>query len=488
MELINPSLDNDLGSSWRATQPPPVLGELSYFSAGSQWSYRVGTSSPANWNHRDFVEGAEWLSGQTPIGFGDANQTLNTTLGDMQGNASSVYARRGFSVAAGELPQALLLRHNVDDGFIAFINGVEVARQRVVGAGAFDNTASASQSPEGEWSTLELPSGAVVEGDNVIAVINYNQSKASSDFAFDFELIRPAIAEPEPIPTPGKMSSAFASNAPPAIRQVGHSPKQPKAGEPTLITAKVSDVDGVQSVSLQYQLVMPGAYIPALLAKPHSTLLADPNGPRTPNPAYSDPANWAAVAMLDDGTGGDAVAGDEIYSATLPAQINRALVRYRITVADTPGASVRVPYEDDPSLNFAYLRLRRRPGFCCGHPLGHRAGALHPPERDAHLTAGLHDADDPGRLRPVRRLRRAPRSRPATTDARSAFNWSATFVYNGRVYDNIAYRLRQRNARYAGPANAASASASTTATTSSSTTINGNPYPTKWRTPELTQE
>ena len=35
-------------------------------------------------------------------------------------------------------------------------------------------------------------------------------------------------------------------------------------------------------------------------------------------------------------------------------------------------------------------------------------------------------------------------------DARSAYNWNCTFVYDGKVYDNVGYRLRQRNARYSG--------------------------------------
>ena len=87
---------------------------------------------------------------------------------------------------------------------------------------------------------------------------------------------------------------------------------------------------------------------------PIATLQADPDAPRPVNPAFEDPANWTTIAMRDDGTGGDAVAGDSIYSANVPGQINRSLVRYRITVADTFGASVRVPYADDESLNFAY--------------------------------------------------------------------------------------------------------------------------------------
>ena len=484
MELINPALDNDLGGAWRASQPPPVLGELTYFSeASSAWSYREGTSEPpADWDTVGFVEGAEWLAGQTPIGFGSAGQSLSTTIAGMQGNFTSIYARHSFTVAPGEIPQSLLLRHNVDDGFIAFINGTEVGRVRADGASAHDDDASGNQSPEGQWAELELAAGAAVEGENVLAIIAYNGSIGSSDYAFDFELIRPAIPDPEPVPTPGKLNSTFAANAPPNIRQVEHAPKQPASGQPTVITAKVTDVDGVASVSLEYQVVLPGAYIPALLAKPHATLLSDPNGPRQPNPAYTDPANWTTVAMVDDGTGGDAVAGDDVFTATLPARSNRTLVRYRITVEDALGASVRVPYEDDPSLNFACFVYDGVPDFVADTrsvtgqvPYTHPKGVLTALPVYTMLTTQA-DFDQCVAYNSSFRI-------PSNNfDARSAFNWGATFIYDGEVYDNIAYRLRQRNARYAGSGKRSFRFRFNDGKYIQLHDDNGDPYPTKWRT------
>jgi len=72
------------------------------------------------------------------------------------------------------------------------------------------------------------------------------------------------------------------------------------------------------------------------------------------NPVFEAATNWSTLAMRDDGAEGDAVARDDIYTVALPPQANRTLVRYRITVADSLGASRRAPFEDDPSLNFAY--------------------------------------------------------------------------------------------------------------------------------------
>ncbi|MFT5109082.1 MAG: hypothetical protein ACI8XO_003776 [Verrucomicrobiales bacterium] len=491
MELINPSLDNDLGSSWRSSQPPPVLGELTYFSAGSNWSYRKGASeAPADWNTREFIEGVDWLSGQAPIGFGSANQVLQTNLREngMVVDYTSVYARHSFTVVSGEIPQILRLRHNADDGFIAFINGTEVARIRVDGAGSHDDTASDNQSPEGAWAELEFAAGSVVEGENVLGILHFNEKLGSSDLAFDFELIRPEIDTPEAVPTPGKGNSDFAQNAAPNIRQVNHDPKQPTTSESTVITAKVTDVDGVGSVFLQYQVVRPGAYIPALKAKAHAALLADPNGPREPNPDYHDPANWTSVPMVDDGTGGDAVAGDDIYTTTLDVfssapleqEKNRTLVRYRITVEDISGASARVPYEDDPALNFAYYIYDGVPDYIAEtRSVTGQVPYTHPKEVMAALPvyAMLTTQADFDQC-----VAYSGTTIPSgNADARSAFNWGATFVYDGVVYDNIAYRLRQRNGRYAGSGKRSFRFRFNDGQHVQLHDNDGNAYPTKWR-------
>ena len=103
------------------------------------------------------------------------------------------------------------------------------------------------------------------------------------------------------------------------------------------ITAKVTDPDGVGSVTLTYQAVNPGNYI------------------RRTDASYQ--TNWISLPMLDDGTGADATAGDAIYTAVMPAglQTHRRLMRYRISSADAAGAEIQVPYSDDEQPNFAYF-------------------------------------------------------------------------------------------------------------------------------------
>ncbi len=113
--------------------------------------------------------------------------------------------------------------------------------------------------------------------------------------------------------TPGARNSRYITNAPPAIVQVQHSPVLPAAGEPIVVTARVMDSDGISLVVLQYRL----------------------------DPAIS----YSTVIMRDDGTGGDAVAGDGIYSATIPGQTTGTMVAFYVQASDAhvPAATDTFP-------------------------------------------------------------------------------------------------------------------------------------------------
>ena len=127
-------------------------------------------------------------------------------------------------------------------------------------------------------------------------------------------------------PTPAAANEmVYLENTPPHIRQVKHSPNQPKSGEVVTITAKVTDDDGVDDVTLSYQIVEPGNYITIKDSQYY--------------------ANWTTVTMLDDGLAADAIASDDIYSVQLPGsiQVHRRLLRYRITASDIGGAGASMP-------------------------------------------------------------------------------------------------------------------------------------------------
>jgi hypothetical protein len=242
-------------------------------------------------------------------------------------------------------------------------------------------------------------------------------------------------------PTPKAQNTAvYATNIPPHIRQVSHSPQQPTSGQVVTITCKVTDPDGVASVTLKYQLVNPGSYIPITLPD-----YDDTPSSTTPNAAYENPANWTSVAMRDDGAGGDTTAGDSIYTVQLAGgtQTHRRLVRYRITAADSGARSVTVPYADDPVPNFAYFvyngvpswRGAKRPGVTPPVTYGTDVMQSLPVY---HLISRNQDVMDCQWLHRI-----------DYTDARAKIcYWAGTMVYDGKVYDHIAYRMRGGTHRY----------------------------------------
>ena len=71
-----------------------------------------------------------------PIGFGDidgnnSNVDVNTLLPDMPGSYRSIFLRRTFTLAAGQVPGTLALRVRCDDGYIVWLNGTEISPECV---------------------------------------------------------------------------------------------------------------------------------------------------------------------------------------------------------------------------------------------------------------------------------------------------------------------------------------------------------------------
>ncbi len=224
-------------------------------------------------------------------------------------------------------------------------------------------------------------------------------------------------------PTPGLRNVVYSTEAPPQTRQVSHSPRQPVSNEPVVITAQVTDPDGVDSVTLSYQLVRAGAYFGRYLKY-------NQNGTANLDPAYD--RGWVDLPMSDDGQGGDEGSGDGVYTGTVPFNVNRNryLVRYRITVEDTGGNSVQVPYEDDPQFNFAYFVYNGTPDW----------------------RGGIREGDTPVTY-PGELMSSIPTyfllSKSSWVDESqfggyggSEYLWPGTLVYEGKVYDHIRYRPR----------------------------------------------
>ncbi|GAA5125099.1 hypothetical protein GCM10023212_26140 [Luteolibacter yonseiensis] len=429
MELVNAALDNDVGGSWRSSNSPGTA-EVSYISPSSGgWKYKRGTaeaSAPvAAW--RDFgYNDAAWSSSTAPFGYG-GSYTIATNLN--AGNAMrnvhrTVYYRKNFTMASN-LPTRISLSIRHDDAFVAWINGVEVARSVTAPSGQipYNYSGSIDGHPATEWETFTF--NTVVNGENilrggtnVLCVHSLNESTGSSDYFFDAGLFKPAVPN-DTAPTPGAANSSRITTplVPPQIRQVAHTPQQPVANVPVTVTARITDPDGMGAVSLSYQLVDPGGYI----------RLTDSN--------YL--TNWTSVPMVDNGTNGDAVAGDSNFTAVLPAslQTHRRLVRYRISFADSLGNPQTVPYTDDEQPNFAYFVYNGVPAWTGtirpGAPTVTYPVSGLPNVRTYQLIADATDVNN-----------------SQYSGGYNGMRFRGTIVYDGIVYDHIEFKNRGIGSTY----------------------------------------
>jgi hypothetical protein len=281
-------------------------------------------------------------------------------------------------------------------------------------------------------------------------------------------------------PSPGATNVVFAANAAPHIRQVIHAPAWPKSTEQVTITAKVTDPEGVASVALAYQVVAPGNYIPATLPLTGgqlNTLNTNPGLTNALNPAFEAATNWTTVAMHDDGQNGDAIAGDGIYSVVLPQQANRHLVRYRITCTDSLGLARRAPFEDDPSLNFAYFVYDGVPNY-----LGFTAASLETLPVYFLITRDVDMNQCAAWYAPFNNgTDQLPQNvGGARNQGRLHFNWEAAFVHEGKVFDHVKYRLRGANGRYH-PGKRSFRIRFNDGSLFQAFDNAGKPFPTKWR-------
>ncbi len=173
----------------------------SIFPVNSTWRYFKGLSEASTpdttaWRNLGFADGT-WLTGEAPFFFddnpGSANAyTGNTELTDMFGNYSCIFMRQTFVLTnVAQIPQLQLTAWS-DDGFIAWINGTEVARFNMPGGNIPYNGTSSSALGEPvplQKIGINNPASFLHEGTNVMAIQAFNSSiGASSDFVIQAAL------------------------------------------------------------------------------------------------------------------------------------------------------------------------------------------------------------------------------------------------------------------------------------------------------------
>ncbi|NJC27565.1 CotH kinase family protein [Neolewinella antarctica] len=137
---------------------------------------------PEDWNARTFDD-ETWTAGTTPIGYGDGPYGS-----EVPGGTNAAFLRYDFTVDDLAGVEELLLDVDYDDGFVAYLNGQEIARANMNGKrpdrGATATTSSEGRIARGERTErfvyADVPR-ALRRGNNVLAIQVHNVSYTSSD-------------------------------------------------------------------------------------------------------------------------------------------------------------------------------------------------------------------------------------------------------------------------------------------------------------------
>jgi|WetSurMetagenome_2_1015567.scaffolds.fasta_scaffold00015_76 hypothetical protein len=152
---------------------------------GDSWKYFVPSSEIGNgWKNNGFND-ATWNSGLSGFGYGDDDDS--TVLPSVM----TVYIRKEFTISDPADISELILSIDYDDGFVAYINGHEIARSNL---GTSGSTVTYNQAALGREALMfsggypenyfvTNPSSVLTPGINIIAIEGHNTGTTSTDFS-----------------------------------------------------------------------------------------------------------------------------------------------------------------------------------------------------------------------------------------------------------------------------------------------------------------
>lgn len=288
LELIDPKANHRLASNWADSDE----------TAKSVWTNIEITGVLDNGaNYESSIAHAQ-------LGILDAGECLVDNVEVDDTNGVNCVANPGFeSGLAGWSLQGCMTRSSLENtGYGGSGHSLHIRSSDGVWTG--DNSCqmelNTNSLAAGQTATLRFKARWLHGWPEVLMRLNGNWLEATG-----------ALPVPNNLGSPGAVNSRAVADAGPAIYNVTHTPALPAANQPAVVTANVQTPHGLQSLTLNYRL---------------------------------DPATtYTSVPMKDDGTGGDAIAGDGIYSATIPGQAANKIAAFYISAADNLTAATRFP-------------------------------------------------------------------------------------------------------------------------------------------------
>jgi len=150
-----------------------------------------------------------WLGGLNGVGFDQTgiSPSLSPYIGtnvysSMYNVNGTAYIRMPFSLEDADSYDWLRLRVRYEDGFIAYLNGEQIASRNAPASPTWNSTAVTDRSKSAAVSQEEipylLPEDLLIEGNNVLAFQGLNSAAGSLDFLIQAELEAVRISHPMP--------------------------------------------------------------------------------------------------------------------------------------------------------------------------------------------------------------------------------------------------------------------------------------------------
>jgi len=321
---------------------------------GASMKYHVPTNSandvnegtnPDPWIGTNFDD-ASWTSGTTGLGYATGTPDvfdpfISTDLqGEMYNQSparTSVYIRIPFTVANPGEFAGLTLKMNYDDGFVAYLNGdpepVAEALSPSPDQLTYASIATANHN-DGDAIVEELfsfSSTLLNVGENVLCIHGLNRAANSSDVLFLPKLDGTVVG--------GTSTAAYFTTATPGSANVSGS----EAPGPLIKSVTKDLAPLVISAS---DLAIEAEVAPTLNAVSSVSLISRiMYGVET------------TVAMLDNGVGADLLAGDGLYTATIPisGMARGEMLRWKVRATDSSNVVSNQPLFPDPVDSAEYL-------------------------------------------------------------------------------------------------------------------------------------
>lgn len=142
---------------------------------------------------------------------------------DMLNRGVSAYIRIPFVVTNISSVESLFLRIKYDDGFVAYLNGVEIARRNAPLNPAWNTPATAIHNGVAQ-EIISIPEGISLlsDGTNILAIHGMNVNSGNTDFLIEAELVEFKLADSTygyiSPPTPGQMNIASYPDVAPKVQ------------------------------------------------------------------------------------------------------------------------------------------------------------------------------------------------------------------------------------------------------------------------------